>query len=582
MLSAAAKSLEPALHPDTIPGAFAHQAQQRGSAPALMGRNEAGWYSLTWRECLRQAERFAAGLLSLGLQQGECVALVLRTRPEWVLLDLAVLLAGGVTASLYPDNPAERQAFMLKDSGARIAICDGAEQLAKGLAHASELPALSRWIVVDAADQNVWPGTLTGSFVRRALDEKPNFVPSLSQLAALGESELERQRHELARRAAALEPDALATLLYTSGTTRVPKGVRLSHANLLASGSSVAAYRAPWREQGRQLSLVAAPCSHIMARIGLFGSYFDGMTVVLESRPERLVQSCAEVQATGFATAPALCEHLYARLRTEPRGSVQRLLGGQVGAIFVGAAALPSHVTRWFWDEGIPLFECYGTTEGGLLSGCTPEQHTFGSVGLPTPGTRLRLGTDAEILVNGPGTMLGYHQRPEDEQAAIEWIDGERWLHTRDIGRLDADGSLWIIGRKDDLFKTSTGGYISPEYLQCRLKGASPLISRALIYGAGRPHVVALLTLDPAALQLWAAENAASSEGDLHQDPALRATLERQIGACNERLSPHERIAAFAILERELSRAENELTDLGKPRRQVIFDKHRARLEALY
>ncbi|HEU4578274.1 MAG TPA: AMP-binding protein [Polyangiaceae bacterium] len=569
-------------HPDTIPGAFARQARQRGDAPALLGRTDAGWQSLTWRECSRRSELLASGLLRLGLQPGECVALVLRTRPEWALLELAVFLAGGVTTSIYPENPAERQAFMLRDSGARIAVCEDAEQLGKLLAHASDLPELRRLIALDAPGANVWPATLRGSFVRRALEENPHFLPSLSQLAALGESELERQRAELELRAATLQSDALATLLYTSGTTRVPKGVRLSHASLLASGRSVAAHRAPWRGAGEPLSIVAVPCAHIMARIGLFGSYIDGMPVALEPRPERLVQSCAEVGATGFATAPACCERLYARLRTEPSGSLLRLLGGRVCSIWVGSAALPTHVTRWFWGEGVPLLECYGSTECGFVSGCSPEHHALGSVGQPTPGTRMRLGADGEILVNGPSTMLGYHQRPEDDSAAIEWIDGERWLHTRDIGRLDPDGSLWIIGRKDDLFKTSMGGYISPEYLQCRLKDASPLISRALIYGAGHPHVVALLTLDPTALQLWAAEHAALDAGSLHRHPALRATLERQVAACNERLSPHERIAAFMILERELSSAENELTELGKPRRALIFEKHRAQLEGLY
>jgi long-chain acyl-CoA synthetase len=582
MPTTAVPSLELALHPDTVPGAFARQARQRGDQPALMGRGEAGWHSLTWRECLQRSQLLAIGLLSLGLQPGERVALVLRTRPEWVLIDLAILLAGGVSTSLYPDNPAERQAFMLRDSGARIAICEDAEQIGKLLAHASELPALSRVIGLDAADANVWPVTLTGSFVRRALDENPHFMPSLSQLAALGESELARQRSELEARARALQPDTLATMLYTSGTLRVPKGVRLSHANLLASGRSCAEFRAHFRQPGRQVELIAVPCAHIMARIGLFASCFDGITAALESRPERLLQSCAEVQATGFATAPALCERLYAQLRMEPRGSLQSLLGGRLRGIGAGGASLSAHVAEWFWDQGIALHSCYGSTEGGFLAGSTPPRHAFGSVGNAVLGTRLKLAADGEILASGPSTMLGYHQRPEDEQAAIEWVDGERWLHTRDIGRLDAGGSLWIIGRKDDLFKTSTGGYISPEYLQGRLKSTSPLISRALIYGAGRPHVVALLTLDPAALERWAAEHAPRGGGAVHQHPALRATLEQQISACNEQLSPHERIAGFAILERELSSAENELTELGKPRRSVIFENHRGQLERLY
>jgi long-chain acyl-CoA synthetase len=280
---------------------------------------------------------------------------------------------------------------------------------------------------------------------------------------------------------------------------------------------------------------------------------------------------------------PLLYESLHVRLRNAPRGTLQRTLGGNVRGTPVGGAALHPETLKWFEEEGVVLCECLGSTEAGYISGCSAEHRPPGSVGRATSGMRIRLAPDGELLVSGPSVFLGYHERPEDDRAAFELIDGERWFHTRDIVQLDSDGTLWVRGRKDDLFKTSSAGMVSPDYLQRCLRAASPLISRALVYGSGRPHVVALLTLDPAELAQWAE---AQPEGvDLTRPDAcsaLRATLQRAITACNERLSPHERILAFSVLERELSSAENELTELGKPRHELLLGKHRQRIEALY
>lgn len=568
--------------PDTIPGAFARQASERGADTAFLGRTESGWQGLTWQQCWQRARAIAAALIELGVQPGQSVALVARTRPEWVLLDLGTQIAGAVTVGVYPDNPRERQLFVLRDSAARIVVCEDAATLCQLHACGAELPGAPRFIGFDPPGK-LWPPTLDGGFVRRTLAEAPEFIPSWSQLLALGQSLLEELAPELERRAAALYPEQQAALIYTSGTTRVPRGVRSSHGNLLASARRVVESRRPWREPGAQTMLVPVPLAHIMGRMNVVAGSLDGVTTALESRPERAVQSCAELGAFALIGPPLLYEALHARLRQTPHGTLQRALGGKVRASPVGGAALHPETLRWFEAEGVMLCECLGSTEGGYISGCSLEHRPPGSVGRATSGMQLRLAPDGELLVSGPSVMLGYHQRPEEEQAAFEQIDGERWFHTGDMARLDADGTLWILGRKDDLFKTSQAGLVAPEYLQRCLRAASPLISRALVYGAGRPHVVALLTLDPAELVGWAATQPEAVDPALaHASPALRATLERAIAACNERLSPHERILGFSVLERELSGAEGELTELGKPRRELLFEKHQARIAALY
>jgi long-chain acyl-CoA synthetase len=562
----------PHCSPVTIPGAFERQLHQRGDQAALLSRDESGWRRITWLQCWQSARAIAAALVELGLQEGQHVGLAVRTRPEWLMLDLGIQLAGGVTVYVYPDNPLERQLFMLRDSAARILVCEDAERLCQLHARAAELPGTLRFIGLDPAGKP-WPPTLDGGFVRRTLAQTPEFIPSWSQLLALGECLLVELSAEL---------ELQAALIYTSGTTRAPKGVRSSHDNLLQTARRISDARRPWHDPGAQV-LLPLPLAHIMGRTTLLAACFDGLTTALEREPERAVQSCGELGASSLIGPPLLYEAVHARLSHAPPGALQRALGSKVRASPVGGAALHPGTLQWFEEQGIVLLECYGSTEAGYISGCSGEHRPSGSVGRATAGTRLRLAPDGELLVSGPSVMLGYHQRPEDDEVAFEQMGGERWFHTRDIARLDADGTLWLLGRKDELFKTSSAGFISPEYLQRCLRAATPLISRALVYGAGRPHVVALLTIDASALERWlAAQPEAAAGTPPYESPALRSELERAIAVCNERLSPHERIRGFSVLERELSHAENELTELGKPNRELLFEKHSARLAALY
>jgi long-chain acyl-CoA synthetase len=228
--------------PETIPGAYERQALEHGTEAALLSREGAGWRPWTWQQCWQSARALATALIDLGLLPGQSAAIVARTRPEWVLLDLGIQLAGGVTVAVYPDNPIERQLFVLADSGARIVVCEDAATLCQVHARSSELPAAPRFIGFDPAG-TPWPPTLDGQFVRRTLVEMPAFIPSWSQLLRLGESLQAQLAAELDRRAAALDPQQQAALIYTSGTTRVPKGVRLSHRNLLESARRVAESR---------------------------------------------------------------------------------------------------------------------------------------------------------------------------------------------------------------------------------------------------------------------------------------------------------------------------------------------------
>lgn len=551
----------------TVVSAFRRQAAARAESVALWGRGRDGWRSWSWKQWEERARQAAAAFVQLGVESGDRVALLLGTRPEWAVLEQGILQAGGIVCSLYPANPLERTCFMLEDAGARVAVCEGASRARELLQQRARLPRLEHVICFEPEPE---PGERSEDAVLAgACWRKESSVRiSLPQLFALGEQRLPELRPELERRERELHPAGWASLYYTSGTTRVPKGVRLSHTNLLYSSQACA--DAMRREcailEPGSILLVAAPLAHLLGRMNLGLIYQDGASAALESDPARLVQSCAELGASYFAAPPLVHERLHARLAGAGPRALHAELGGSARCLGCAGAGLAPHITQWFWDAGLPLIENYGATEVGIASMGQLEGMRIGSVGRPPPGTRLRVAPDGELWINGPGVMLGYHNRPEDDAEAFELWEGERWFGSGDIGHIDADGYVWIRGRKNELFKSSSAGWISPSHLEAQLKQACPLIARAFAVGAGRPHVVALLALEPGLL--------ASDER------AVLAELRRDIAALNARLSPHERIQRFSVLEAGFEK--DEFTELGKPRRAVTLERHAARIDALY
>ena len=533
------------LHEPTLCAAFQRTAAARPDAVAL--RTEGDGVSITWGEYARRVRRIAEGLHALGLRRGDTLALLLTNRPEFHLLDAAAFHLGAVPFSIYPTSAPEQVAFVVGDSGARIAITESALRGRLDAVH-----DLEHVVVIDA------PG----------------------ELEALEERRVPRFDYEATWRAVTEED--LLTLIYTSGTTGPPKGVELTHRNLLAAWRGL---RVSWPDisvGGRLISYL--PTAHIADR---FGSHYVAMLFghcVTSCRdPRRVGQLLPEVRPTVFAGVPRVWQKLKAGVEAAvpvppaemddaTRAAIRNRLGLDRCEVAVCAAApVPREVLAYFDALGVPIREVYGLSETCAVVTANPAGGVrLGTVGRPTPGVELRLAGDGEVLVRGDLVMRGYRNRLDQ---TVEAIDADGWLHTGDVGSLDEDGYLTIIDRKKELIINAAGKNMSPANIEAALKGAGSLISHACVVGDARPYNVALLTLDPepvAALVVRRGEDA------VHEEVA--AAVER----ANARLSRVEQIKRYRVLDTDWPPAGVELTPTMKLRRRAIAERYADEIEALY
>jgi long-chain acyl-CoA synthetase len=578
--------MKPATSGDTtvlrsLVAAQQRQVELRGAAPALRYRRAGNWHAMSWLEWQESSRALAAALIGLGIQPGDHVAILANTGVEWVLVDLAIQMAGAVTVPIYASCTAEQIAFLLRDCDAQLVFCENLEQLQKVAQKRAELPALGRMLCLQSAPEPVWQTSLEPGFVRRALWDQPEFIPSWQQLLALGRSELERSRAELRERAASLGRETLALLSYTSGTTGTPKGVQLTHGNLLWTAAASVANGCTTPEDE---ALLLLPVAHIYGRHCLTLGVLTGAVTALDADLPGLSEHCRAVRPTILPAVPRLYEKLAAALQGAPASVVQQALGGRIRLLISGGALLAPAVAQFFADAGLPIMEGYGLTEcsaGAVVS--PPGVVRVGSVGRPLDGVELRIAPDGEVLISSPGVMRGYHRRPEESVAALEVLDGKTWLRTGDVGHLDADGYLWLTDRKKDLFKTSGAKYVAPQQLENLLQAQSRLVSQVAICGDGRHFVSALITLDEAALARHAREHSLDeSYAELTRDPSVLAALQVDVDTVNARLAPFEAIKKFRVLPRDFTLAAGELTPTVKLCRRVIAEKHRALIEEMY
>jgi long-chain acyl-CoA synthetase len=580
--------------------------------PVLLGRchgtDYRGWST---RDVFDQIRDLSLGWVGLGLQAGDRVALVSESRPEWVLADLAVLALGGVTVPVYPTLAAHQMRAILADSGARFAVVSDETQLAKLLEIRSTLPGLERVVVMDR---------------RGEVRAEEGFVLSLAEVAARGHRRVmsdEGVGRWYREAAAAVGPDALATLIYTSGTTGEPKGVMLSHRNIV---SNVVACQQVVETNPDDVALSYLPLSHAFERTVVYKYLFTGVTVIFAESLDTLARDLLTVKPTVMTGVPRVYEKLYARilehvaqasalrrlifrwalrvgtrraqavlarrpvpwvLRLQDRvadrlvwSAIRARTGGRLRYAISGAAALSKEVAEFFWAVGLPLIEGYGLTETApVLTVNPPEAPRLGTVGKAIPGVELRIAEDGEILARGPNIMLGYYQKPEATREVLR--DG--WLHTGDVGRLDADGYLTITDRKKDLIVTSGGKNVAPQPIEARLK-SDPLVAEALLVGDRRKFVAALIVPNFAALEarLSALGHLTADRAALVVRPEVRALYQQIVDRVNGELAPFEQIKQFALIPAELSVAGGELTPTMKLKRRVVEERYRDLIEQLY
>lgn len=598
-------------HPkgSTIVDVFWHNAARYGPRPAL--RRHAGdeWEILTWDAYAQTVRRLGAGLVDLGLQAGDRVGILSGNRREWHLADMAILSTGGVTVPVYPTNSSSQVAYVLGNSGCRVVVVEDIDQLAKVLLRRADLPSLERVVILDRAD---------------GLDHE--FVLDLDELAELGDRELGLHPTVVEERTAAIHPEDLATIVYTSGTTGPPKGAMLTHGNIAANIDNITAV-VPIGPDDRFLSFL--PLSHIAERtVSHFGQVLAGGETWFARSLVSVPDDLLDCRPTIFFAVPRVWEKFREGIREKTEGSPapQRVLaerylhlaarrggvtgaGGPLGMVetaqyrlldpvvgrqvrsglgldrarFLVSGAAPIHpdLLRWFTGLGLPVAEVYGQTEdGGVTSLNPPGGIKIGTVGPPPPGVEVAIAGDDEILVRGANVGPGYWEAPD---ATAELLDDEGWMHTGDLGAMDRDGYLSITGRKKDLIINAAGKNISPQEIETRLR-YEPLISQAVVIGDGRPYLTALLTLDPDAVHEWATHHGKSlSEPEaMVSDPDIHAAIAAGVEQVNDEHARVEGIKRWRLLPRDLSITSGELTPTLKVKRQVVAKRWSELIDEMY
>ena len=574
--------------------AFHMTVERKGDAVAIVQGEE----EVSWNQLRRRSAGIAGGLAKLGVGKGDTVAIMLNNRLEFMPIDLGVVILDGVPFSIYQTASPEPIEHVVSDSGAKVAFVEKAFLEVFGKAK-ENLPDLEHVITLDGEG-----GTMTLEELE-ALD--PDFDDSVTE---------------------SVEPDDLLTLIYTSGTTGPPKGVQLTHRNLMSLVSSVDDM-IPWPE-GDAKVISWLPAAHIAER----GAHYylpviKGLSVTICPDPRKIIEVLPQVRPTWFFAVPRIWEKLrsglesmlsslpdeqrvpaqkgleaaLAKVRAEQRGeevpeeiaaaakqadeqmfaALRHNLGlDEVVAVNVGAAPTPVEVLEFFHAIGIPIGELWGMSETcGVATLNPPDKVKLGTVGPPTPGIEIKLAEDGEVLVRGDSIMAGYRNMPDK---TAETIDSDGWLSTGDIGELDSDGYLKIVDRKKELIINAAGKNMSPASIEANVKSASPLIGQCVAIGDQRPFNVALITLDPEFAPTWAGKQGIddASLESLAENEELQAAVQSAVDEANATMSRVEQIKKFKILPTDWEPGGDELTPTMKLKRKPIGEKYGDEIEQLY
>jgi long-chain acyl-CoA synthetase len=590
----------------TIADLMAAAAERYGDRVLVRHKADGAWRDVSYREVGRIVDEIGRGLIALGIEPGDRVALLARTRPEWTYADFGIASAGATVVPVYPTNSPEECAWVAGNSEARAIVCEDAEQLAKILAVRDQLPALETIVVIDPLEPGS-PGA--------------DAVVTLDDVRARGAT-VDAAR--LRERAEAVEPDAPFTFIYTSGTTGPPKGCMIAHGNYRNVLNMCEATGALDDEDVVYLFL---PLAHSYALLVQLLVVDIGATIAYVGTrdPKGVIPEIMEVRPTHLPSVPRIFEKLYTlawsgieaqgpekvaqvrkavalglkvrRLQAagepvpeELRGpfeqadaelfaNVRGLFGGRVRQAVTGAAPIAPEILEFFFACGVPVLEGYGMTETATVATySTIENHKLGTVGRALPFSEIRLADDGEVLIKGPHIFQGYYRNDDASFGAI--ADG--WLHTGDLGSLDEDGYLTITGRKKDIIITAGGKNLTPANFENDLK-QSRWISQAVMYGDRRPYPVALITLDAEEIAVFAREHGLPEDLEsLAGEPKVRELIAGVLGEVNSRYAHVAQIKRFAILDHDLSQETGELTPTLKVKRNVIYDKYADELAALY
>lgn len=591
----------------TLVEIFLNRVAKTPDLSAMRHKQDGSWKTITWREFGDQAKEIANGLISLGVEKDDCVALLSMNRPEWLLSDVGIILAGAKSVPIYVTSSPNQVAYIVTHSESKVAIVENQDQLDKVLKTKTEIPQLQKVVVMtgESAGEEDW-------------------IISLDELRRLGR-EYARENNTLDERVAATVPDDLATIVYTSGTTGPPKGVMLTHGSFVWTCESIGKVL-PFNDGGDRV-LSYLPLSHIFERLTSdWGGIYNGVDVWFAQSTQTLREDLADCRPTFFIGVPRVYEKFHmgmlANIEKHPKkdlvkkaiaAGMEKLELEQAGKAVplglklkhalldrlvlaklrhgigmenvrfavTGAAAINPEILKFMHAIGIDLVEGYGQTEDNAPTSVNPPGRArIGTVGPPVPGLEVKIAEDGEILVRGPNVFRGYYK---NEKATKETLSDDGWLHTGDVGVFDEAGYLKVTDRKKDLFKTAGGKYIAPADIEGKLKFA-PIIGQAVVIGDNRPFPTALLTLDPDVAPGWAKEKGIEfvDVTELSADEKVLEEVQKVVDEVNENLSQPERVKKWTLLERDFSEDAEEITPTLKVRRKTITEKYSDVIDRLY
>ncbi|MGC1851742.1 MAG: long-chain fatty acid--CoA ligase [Solirubrobacterales bacterium] len=583
----------------TLADLLPRAARLYGSTPAIQYKDGGTWVKRSFTEVEETVRKLALGLVDLGVEKGDKVSILANTRPEWTYFDFAALSVGATVVPIYQTNSPEECQYVLENSDAKVVIVEDDEQIEKIRKVRDRLPQLETVVRMTGSSED---------------------AVSFDDLASRGGG---RDASEWEQRWQAVTPADVCTFIYTSGTTGPPKGCVITHGNYRAMLDMVNENSVIESEDVTYLYL---PLAHSFALLIQLGSFDLGATLAYWERdPLKLMPNLAEVRPTYFPSVPRIFEKIYttATSAMEKEGGLKKaifdwairvgrkmreteragrqpgfflrkqyefadkkvlskirgLFGGQLRLAVSGAAPINPDILHFFDAAGVLVLEGWGMTETSTAATIsTPEDFKIGTIGKPFPGCEVRIADDGEILVKGPNVFQGYYKNEEATRETI--VNG--WLHTGDIGSIDADGFITITGRKKDIIITAGGKNITPANLENELK-QHPLVSQCVVVGDRRPYLVALVTLDPEEALAYAKEHGLPEDpAQLASNPEVRAAIEAHLAKVNEKFARVEQIKKIAILRQDLTQEAGELTPTLKVKRAVVADKHQSEIEKLY
>ncbi len=591
--------------PQTIIDLFEEAVTRKSRPDALLVKREDGFQPLSSEEVRSQVQGVVAGLMTLGVEPGDRIALLSENRPEWLVSDIAILSAGAIDVPVYPTLPSNQIEGLLNDAGVKIIILSTTEQLEKIKELQSKVPSLQTIVVMDLEEP------------------ESDSLRSFNSLQDQGRQAWQRDPAGYLKVRQGIGPQDVATIIYTSGTTGPPKGVMLSHANIVANVLELCGVL-DFDHKDRVLSLL--PLSHIFERVAHYLMFYCGVSIAYAESIEKVPLNMQEVQPTVVACVPRFFEKLYDRVMesrqlssglkrmlsdwafgvgerhtrhilqgtTPPPGlafqrflaskivfaKLQQRLGGRLRFFISGGAPLDPSLAEFFLSAGILILEGYGLTETSpVIAVNQPNRFRFGTVGQPLPGLEVRIADDGEVLTRGPSVMLGYYNRPEETREVIK----EGWFHTGDVGHLDPDGFLKITDRKKDLIVTAGGKNVAPQPIE-RLLKASPVLLNAVVLGDKRPYLCALVVPNPEKITDYARDQGLSfgSYGELLQSPRIREFLMNAVEKSTAGLASFEKVRKVIPVEKDFSIEDGELTPTLKVKRRIVEKRFKNEIEALY